>query len=110
MAQPVEPSPVRTSGPLIACAVVAQVIGLAAAFFCYFLATLMTYGLYSWTEPTLDSGVWLPILGFSVSLGLGAWVMCLGPHRRRWLWVAIVTTVVGAVGLSLITWVSVLLA
>lgn len=85
-------------------AVVVGVVSLVPAGFCLFLASLMTYGLYSWQEAELDPGIWVPLLGSSLFLSAGPAVMALGRHRRRWLLIALATFLLAAVVSSAATW------
>ena len=50
---------------------VATLLSLVLAGFCLFMANLITYGLYSWTEPKLDPAVILPLVGIGLVLPLG---------------------------------------
>lgn len=97
----------RPSRRLVIVATTVGILSLAPAALAMFMARLMTYGLYSWLEPQLDANIWLPLLGFSLSLCLGPAIMTLGPHRRRWLRVTLGVFVAAAVIGSLATWVPV---
>ena len=92
---------IRVAGALV------SVVSLALAAFCYFMASLMTYGLYSWQTPQLDAGIVLPLIGIFLSLPLGPLVLSLGSHGRRWLRVAAGAGLGGVVLTSLTTWVPV---
>ncbi len=94
---------------LIVAASLAGLAGLVGAAFCLFLANLITYGLYTWTEPQLDSAVVLPLIGIGICLPLGPLVMSLGPTRRRWWKIALVTSLSGLVIASAISWLPVAL-
>ena len=86
---------------------VVSLVGLMLAAFCYFMASLMTWGLYSWQTPQLDPGIVLPLIGVAVTLPLGPLVLARGAHGRRWLRVAVGAALVGVVLTSLTTWVPV---
>lgn len=88
-------------------AVIVTLVSLVPAAFCAFLVSLATYGLYSWTEPTLNSAAVLPLIGVGLTLPLGPLVMTLGPHRSRWLRVALFVSLGGVALVSLATWVPV---
>ena len=90
-------------------AVVATLLSLVLAGFCLFMANLITYGLYSWTEPKLDPAVILPLVGIGLVLPLGPLVMTLGPRRAFWLRLALIVSLGGMVLASLMTWVPVAL-
>ena len=114
-AEPAPPAP-PTNGlsdrprPWLAvAAVVATLFGLVLAGFCLFLANLITYGLYSWTEPKLDRAVILPLVGIGLVLPLGPLVMALGPRRAFWLRIALIASIGGIVLASLTSWVPVAL-
>lgn len=91
-------------------AIVVAVLSLVPAGFAYFMAMLMTYGLYSWTDPQLEPGIWIPLVAAGGSLALGPAVMTLGSHRRRWLIVTAAMFGATVVLLSLLTWVRVALS
>ena len=90
-------------------AVVATLLSLVLAGFCLFMANLITYGLYSWTEPKLDPAVILPLVGIGLVLTLDPLVMALGPRRAFWLRIALIASRGGIVLASLMTWVPVAL-
>ena len=88
-------------------AVVVTALSLVLAGFCVFMASLMTYGLYTWSEPQLDPAVAVPLLGIGLSLALGPLVMSLGERRRFWLRVALAVSISSVLIASLATWVPV---
>jgi len=90
-------------------AVVATLLSLVLAGFCFFMASLITYGLYSWTEPKLDPAIILPLVGIGLLLPVGPLVMSLGPRRSFWLRFALIVSLGGIVLASLTTWVPVAL-
>lgn len=90
-------------------AIVLALLGLVGFAFMLFLGRLMSFGLYSWTEPQLDPDVWIPVLGGGVVLMPAPLVMSLGDHRRRWLIAAAAAFGVGAFAISAATWIAVLL-
>ena len=90
-------------------AVVATLLSVVLAGFCYFMASLITYGLYSWTEPKLDPAIILPLVGIGLLLPVGPLVMSLGPRRSFWLRFALIVSLGGIVLASLTTWVPVAL-
>jgi hypothetical protein len=89
--------------------VVTALISLVLAGFCYFMASLITYGLYTWTEPRLDPAVILPLVGIGLVLPSGPLVMSLGPRRAFWFRIALIVSLGGMVLASLMTWVPVAL-
>ncbi|WP_147264064.1 hypothetical protein [Desertihabitans brevis] len=95
---------VRRQRWIRAAAVVVGGLSLVPAGFCFFLASLMTFGLYSWQEAELDPDIWVPILGASLSLSAGPAVMALGWHRRRWLLITLATFLLVALVSSALTW------
>jgi len=90
-------------------AVAVTLLSLVLAGFCFFMASLITYGLYSWTEPKLDPAIILPLVGIGLLLPVGPLVMSLGPRRSFWLRVALIVSLGGIVLASLTTWVPVAL-
>ena len=110
MSTPEEHSVERTSRrPVLiwVAGVLVSLVSLALAAFCYFMANLMTFGLYSWQTPKLDAGIVLPLIGVALTLPLGPLVLSLGSHGRRWLRVAVGASLGGVVLTSLTTWVPV---
>jgi hypothetical protein len=99
------PERARTSPGRIIAGIVASLAGLVLAAFCLAVANFMTFGLYSWQEPSVDPAVWIPLLGIAVTLPLGPVVLSVNGDRRRWLIVAGVTSLLGVLLASLITWI-----
>jgi O-antigen/teichoic acid export membrane protein len=101
--------PARRRRLLRVAAVFAGLLSVPMLAVCYFMASLATYGLYSWTEPQLDPVIVLPLVGIALAAPLAPMVLTLGEHRRFWLRIAAATSAGAVVIASLATWVPVAL-
>lgn len=111
MAVPSAPAadPSRRRLRLRVIAVFAGVLSVPMLAACYFMISLATYGLYSWTEPELDPVIVLPLVGIALAAPLAPMVLTLGERRRFWLRIAAATSAGAVVIASLTTWVPVAL-
>ncbi len=101
--------PARRRRRLGVAAIFAGVLSVPMLGACYFMVSLATYGLYSWTEPQLDPVIVLPLVGIALAAPLAPMVLSLGERRRFWLRTAAATSAGAVVMASLTTWVPVAL-